>query len=107
MLFAAAPGAGIHALVCKNDGMLPQIKPIQHEVKPRPGSIAGSRFYIIEPSIREDGYSVQVRRIGGQKVVWRCAVSFETAAAFGDYQGNAVETIIEQAKTDLDNEFIK
>lgn len=89
------------------DVMLRQSKPVQHEVKPRSGSIAGSRFYIIEPSIMEDGYSVQVRRVGGEKVVWCCAVSFETAAAFGEYEGNAIEMIIEQAKSDLDNEFIK
>jgi len=55
----------------------------------------------------EDGYCVQVRRIGGQEVLWRCTVSSETAAVFGDYQGNAIGTIIELAKSDLDDELIK
>jgi hypothetical protein len=86
--------------------MLRHVEPVQHEVK-SPESIAGPRFYVIEPLNGEAGYRVQVRRIGDQKVVWYCDVSFETATAFGEYQGNAIETIIEQAKSDLDNEFIK
>jgi hypothetical protein len=82
--------------------MTPRFKPEQHEVK----DAAGSRFYIIAPIVEEDGLNVQVRRVGTQKVLWSCRISFENAAAFQQYHGNAAETMISLAKSDLDNGFI-
>jgi hypothetical protein len=88
-----------------------QRDPLQHEVRPSAGSVAGSRFYIIEPLVTETGYTIQARRVGGQTVIWSCSVSFETAQAFQSYTGNVVDEMIGEiivvAKSHLDTEFIK
>jgi len=78
------------------------LKPEQYEVKPPAGSIEPSRFYIIEPLATETGYSVQVRRVGDKKVVWRCSTTFETSAPMHDVYGSSLEKMIELAKYDLD-----
>lgn len=87
--------------------MLRHIELVQHEVKPHAGIATDSRFYVIEPMILLDGYSIQVRRLGDNKIVWRCLVSFDTAADFQRYQGAAIPAMIEVIKSDLDNELIK
>jgi hypothetical protein len=83
------------------------LKPEQYEVKPPAGSIESSRFYIIEPLATETGYSVQVRRAGNEKVIRSFATTFETAAAMQAYHGSAVRKMIELAKYELDQGFIK
>jgi hypothetical protein len=84
------------------EDVLPSFKPEQHEVK----DPAGSRFYIIDPIVEQDGLNVQVRRVGQQKTLWSCRISFENANAFQHYHGDAITTIISLAKSDLDNGFI-
>ena len=87
--------------------MLRQPDPVQHEVKLPSETMAPSRFYVIEPMLLLDGYSIQVRRLGDNKIVWRCLVSFDTAADSQQYQGAAIMVMIEIIKSDLDQEFIK
>jgi len=100
---------GLSASVDRDRTRLPKtlLKPEQYEVKPAAGSIEPSRFYIIEPLATETGYSVQVRRVGDKKVVWRCSTTFETSAAMNDIYGGSLERMIELAKYDLDRGFIK
>ncbi len=87
--------------------MLRQPDVVQHEVKLPAGTPEASRFYVIEPMMLMDGYGIQVCRLNDNKIVWRCLVSFDTAADFQHYQGYAIHTIVETVKADLNNEFIK
>src|SRR5260370_15305233 len=90
----------------RSSGEMP-LEPEQYEVKSPAGSIEPSRFYIIEPLATETGYSVQVRRAGNEKVIRSFATTFETAAAMQAYHGSAVRKMIELAKYELDQGFIK
>jgi len=83
------------------------LKPEQYDVKPPAGSTGAPRSYIIEPVATKTGYTVQVRRVGDKKVIWRCATTFETSAAMQAEYGSSLEKMIELAKYDLDQGFIK
>lgn len=76
-----------------------KLTPEQHEVK--------GRFYIIEPTLSETGYAVEVRRVGQAKLLWRCAVDFVTDLAMGDIYGDSIRTMIDLAKHDLNHGFIR
>lgn len=79
----------------------------QYEVTPPAGSFEAPRRYTIETLVVETGFSVQIRRLGNDQVIWRCATRFETAEATRAYQGSALEKIIELVKYDLAQGFIK
>jgi hypothetical protein len=48
-----------------------------------------------------------VLRNDDQKVIWTCAVTFETAFDVEHYHANVIQEMISVAKSDLDNEHIK
>jgi hypothetical protein len=84
--------------------MIRHLQPPQlHEVK----AAGRSRFYVIESLITDAGYTVRVLRNDDQKVIWTCAVTFETAFDVEHYHANVIQEMISVAKSDLDNEHIK